>query len=220
MNSTKILTEDEWNQKFEELRERLDNPSSQNDVMLMDYQEEYLPSKLWKRIRRRVLKRDNKTCTYCGGGATVVHHRSYERDVMEGKADHMLVSLCNACHDYIHFDNRAAEETDRILLEKTPPTDIPEPILDLRRKFAHPPEWPRMNSIKILGNPFHGGSATDRYPPVSARVLENRHAKRNRPSDCVMEAIYRSMNPSVGKFEQIDPAKTKEFVIYPRNDKT
>jgi len=53
----------------------------------------------------------------------------------------------------------------------------------------------------------------------SARVLENIHKKRERHSDRVMEAIYRSMNPSVGKFVQIDPAKTKESIIHPRNDK-
>lgn len=54
----------------------------------------------------------------------------------------------------------------------------------------------------------------------SARVLENIYTKRNRPSDRVTEAIYRSMNPSVGKFEQIDPSRTKEFVVHSRNDKT
>jgi len=150
MSSTKLPTEDQVRQILEELRERVSRPSDPNDVMLMDYREEYLPSKLWHKIRRRVLKRDEKTCVFCRGHADVVHHRSYERDVLEGKADHMLVSLCRACHDYIHIDDvgrrRTMEESDLILLEKSPPTHIPEPILDLRRKSPHPPEWSRMNS--------------------------------------------------------------------------
>lgn len=47
----------------------------------------------------------------------------------------------------------------------------------------------------------------------SARVFANTQIKRNRPSDRVMHAIYKSMNPSVGTFELIDPAKTKEFYM-------
>ena len=152
MSAMKLPTEDQVRQTLEELRERLSRPSELDDVMLMDYQEEYLTSKLWQKIRRRVLKRDKKTCAFCRGNATVVHHRSYERDVLEGNADHMLVSLCRACHDYIHIDDigcrRTMEESDCILIEKNPPTHIPEPILDLRRKSAYPPEWSRMNSIQ------------------------------------------------------------------------
>jgi 5-methylcytosine-specific restriction endonuclease McrA len=38
---------------------------------------EYLKSKLWGKIKRRVFKRDGKLCRRCGGRATEVHHRSY-----------------------------------------------------------------------------------------------------------------------------------------------
>ncbi|HCL82308.1 MAG TPA: hypothetical protein DHW81_08925, partial [Nitrospiraceae bacterium] len=55
----------------------------------------------------------------------------------------------------------------------------------------------------------------------SARVLENMYTtKRKRHGDRVVEAIYRSMNPRIGKFKQFDPEKTKEVVMHPRNYKT
>ena len=50
----------------------------------------------------------------------------------------------------------------------------------------------------------------------SCRVLANMRTKNNRASDRVVEAIYRSMHPSVGTFEQIDPENTKEFLLHPR----
>jgi hypothetical protein len=144
-NSFTDFLEKPWRLFFDELRKQ---PTDPNDV---DYQV-YLTSKLWKKIRRRVLKRDKKTCVFCGGKAQHVHHSSYEREVMEGKADQMLVSMCAVCHYYIHYDDngsmRTPEETDRILLGKNPPTHIPEPILDLRRKCPFPPEWLRMNDIQ------------------------------------------------------------------------
>lgn len=153
MRNSKSPTYDEINRKFEEfVKSRLESPVSSDDVMMMDYHRVYLSSKLWGKIKRRVLKRDNKTCIFCEGKATIVHHRSYDREVLQGNADHMLASLCMACHNYIHIDDtgnrRSMEETDRILLQKSPPTDIPDPILDLRKKSPRPPEWHRMNSIQ------------------------------------------------------------------------
>jgi len=151
MNTTKLPTEDELNQIFEEFRKQSSRQSNPDDVMLMDYRQEYLYSKLWLKIRKRILKRDNQICAFCEGSANIVHHRSYERDVLEGKADQMLVSLCSVCHEYIHFDNkglrRSLEESDQILLEKNPPTDIPEPKLR-KNCLKLPPEWSGMNGIQ------------------------------------------------------------------------
>jgi len=136
-------------EKFKILRERWNQSSEPNNVLLMDYRKKYLSSTLWRKIRNRVLKRDNQICVYCGSEAQVVHHRSYEREVLEGKADHMLVSLCEDCHEYIHFNTcgrgrsmenpdaiyldlkysgcqRSMEDSDRILLEKNLPPYIIE----------------------------------------------------------------------------------------------
>lgn len=63
----------------------------------------YIASSLWKEIRSRVLIRDNHLCLACGAMANVVHHRSYDREVMDGKRDGDLVSLCFGCHEAIEF---------------------------------------------------------------------------------------------------------------------
>jgi hypothetical protein len=80
----------------------------------------YLQSKKWKRIRRRVLKRDGRLFRRCGGRATLVHHRSYAPEVLAGDNDEQLASLCEGCHTVIHYDEfgakRTPEETDRLLL--------------------------------------------------------------------------------------------------------
>ncbi|TAM36941.1 MAG: HNH endonuclease [Burkholderiaceae bacterium] len=107
-----------------------------SDVMLMDYRD-YLKSALWRRIKKRVLERDKKTCQCCGGRGNVVHHRSYERDVMEGHNDAMLATVCNGCHDIIHFtdagEGRSAAEADAVFVAGQRQTDIP-PVgkIDLR----------------------------------------------------------------------------------------
>lgn len=44
----------------------------------------------------------------------------------------------------------------------------------------------------------------------SCRVLANSRTRNNPYSDRVIEAIYKSMNPVVARFNLIDPAKTKE----------
>ena len=109
---------------------------------MVDYKEEYLKSYLWKKIRRRILKRDSNKCRFCGGEATLVHHMSYEHEVLEGKADHMLVSLCPGCHKYLHFDDdgsmRTNEDVNNLLFNSAAPTELPPPIVDLRIKFPKP----------------------------------------------------------------------------------
>lgn len=139
-------------EKIQGLERKLVQQKESDDVTLMDYQNGYLQSKLWKKIRRRILKRDKRICVFCGAAAELVHHRNYERETLEGKSDNALVSLCTGCHSYIHFDDsgirRTSEEADRILLEKNPPTQIPDPILDLRLRYPYPKEWERLNGIQ------------------------------------------------------------------------
>jgi hypothetical protein len=126
---------------------------------VMDYQQ-YLSSPLWKKIRSRVLyRRDKRICYHCGGAAVLVHHRSYSREVLEGHADQMLVSLCAGCHEYIHFNiggiARSLKAANRVLQKRSPPTEIPEPRVrvDLRREqpVGVPAEWPRMTAIQRQG---------------------------------------------------------------------
>ena len=68
------------------------------------YYAAYLKSQLWWTIRARVLKRDGNRCQACPNRARIVHHKSYAKDVMDGRNDAELVSLCHACHEDIELD--------------------------------------------------------------------------------------------------------------------
>lgn len=74
--------------------------------------ETYLLSPLWKRTRRRVLKRDNHGCVRCDGKATQVHHLAYTELVLKGEDDAQLVSVCAECHDRIEFEPDRNRRTD------------------------------------------------------------------------------------------------------------
>jgi hypothetical protein len=142
----------------ESLAEFLANPAAPNgyaadDVTLMDYHTEYLQSNLWRKIKRRVLKRDGHTCQLCEGKGNVVHHKSYERNVLEGAADNLLITLCEGCHNIVHFnelgEKRSCEQQEKVLAEKQLQQDFPEPKIDLRRRIqTKPKEWARMTAIQ------------------------------------------------------------------------
>ncbi|WP_368681202.1 HNH endonuclease, partial [Acinetobacter baumannii] len=53
------------------------------DPLTLHY-EDYRKTKLWKTIKARVLVRDSYQCQRCKGKATVVHHISYDQEVMLG----------------------------------------------------------------------------------------------------------------------------------------
>lgn len=82
----------------------------------------YLRTPLWRRISRRVLKRDDRTCLRCGGEATEAHHRRYTQAALTGEDDTVIVSLCRSCHHTVHFEaprkpRNSWNEQERILLE-------------------------------------------------------------------------------------------------------
>jgi hypothetical protein len=117
-----------------------------------DY-DDYLKSSLWRKIKRRILKRDGNLCLRCGGKATIVHHRSYADAVMAGNDDDKLASICDGCHNFIHFDDagtkRSEDETERLLLLRDESTDFLSPKVDLRLKWPkHPPGWGRMSAVQ------------------------------------------------------------------------
>ncbi|MDF2461775.1 MAG: hypothetical protein K0Q43_10 [Ramlibacter sp.] len=102
------------------------------EIFLDDYSA-YLQTKLWKKISRRVLKRDNKVCRRCGGRGLRVHHRSYDADVMRGERDEALATVCDTCHHVIHFlddgSKRPEQDWDQVLLSG--PYQPPEVIAGL-----------------------------------------------------------------------------------------
>jgi hypothetical protein len=126
-----------------------------------DY-DDYRKSWLWRKVTRRIRKRDEDRCFRCrgdaggAGGPVHVHHRSYTPTVLAGLADEYLVCLCEGCHNIIHFDDygqrRTDEETERVLLQRDTRSDFPEPKVDLRRRFQDPSGWERMTAVQRVAH--------------------------------------------------------------------
>jgi len=72
------------------------------ELRRMPYEEEYLKTPEWARLRRLVMARSDGVCERCHRKADVwnVHHLTYERLGCELLTD--LVLLCRRCHQSIH----------------------------------------------------------------------------------------------------------------------
>jgi hypothetical protein len=68
------------------------------------YRGDYLQSKLWAGLRELVLENDGGRCLVCRQPASVVHHTTYDNDVMRGLDLRFLWSLCGFCHKAVEFD--------------------------------------------------------------------------------------------------------------------
>lgn len=179
------MTETEMADLFRALAE--DGPAMRRrvkgDVMLMDYSD-YLMSARWKRIKKRVLERDNETCQCCGGRGDVVHHRSYKRDVMEGHNDALLATVCNGCHNIIHFadsgESRSAAEADSVfLIGQRQPSIPPIGEIDLRSpKINYPGDTTRVTSLqmRLFIEAFH--AAWRRKTSARKAIVEKAAARR------------------------------------------
>lgn len=64
---------------------------------------EYLQTDHWKRMRAKILRRDEYRCRLCNSQESIeVHHRSYVRLWCEDQID--LITLCDSCHEKFHLD--------------------------------------------------------------------------------------------------------------------
>lgn len=63
----------------------------------------YLRSRLWKKIRARVMERDGLECQVCMRQARCVHHIDYKKRTLDGNNDASLISLCHDCHHEVEF---------------------------------------------------------------------------------------------------------------------
>jgi 5-methylcytosine-specific restriction endonuclease McrA len=62
---------------------------------------EYMRSEDWSRKREKILARDKRRCTSCGGIQNLhVHRLTYNRLGHERLTD--LITLCDICHDKEH----------------------------------------------------------------------------------------------------------------------
>lgn len=80
-------------------------PKKKTIPKLSDYEIGYLKQPLWlETIRPRIIKRDGNKCVLCGAKKFLqVHHRSYDKDVMNGDNDSKLITLCREHHVEIEF---------------------------------------------------------------------------------------------------------------------
>ena len=78
---------------------------------------EYLKTENWRRTRARILN-ISPLCRHCEAEATQVHHLTYDRLCFE--RDNDLVSICDSCHNLIHYilKYRGEESADWALTNK------------------------------------------------------------------------------------------------------
>lgn len=86
----------------------------------------------WIQVRKNILSRDEGKCRKCSRPATDVHHRQVKG--MGGTSDPRreygaanLVSLCRACHNYIHAHPAESYEMGWLVHSWQDPEDIPVP---------------------------------------------------------------------------------------------
>ncbi len=73
-------------------------------MRVLDYKA-YLKGQHWRRLRRRVLRRDHRKCKGCGTASTIissgmqVHHIVYN---LHKERMSELLTLCPSCHSRLH----------------------------------------------------------------------------------------------------------------------
>lgn len=73
------------------------------DIGYNNYRE-YIAGVVWANIRDRVFKEKGNKCIVCTRRATVIHHKEYSKEVLEGKDITPLIPLCWDCHNTIEYD--------------------------------------------------------------------------------------------------------------------
>lgn len=85
--------------------------------MAKEFAKSFYNSKEWKWLRLQVLKRDGRTCAYCGARATEVHHlielneKNIKNPEISLNPKH-LQSLCHECHSMITMNEHGIKNID------------------------------------------------------------------------------------------------------------
>lgn len=82
--------------------EHICTPKELSEIMDQMTHKKYMRSKMWQRKRQQFLdSKEDTCCEVCGvKEANQVHHRTYQRLLIEKMSD--LVLLCRECHDVFH----------------------------------------------------------------------------------------------------------------------
>ncbi len=78
------------------------------DLSFLEY-DRYLNTALWSKIKEWIYERDGLKCQICQKVKESrltdmdVHHRSYDLEVLEGRRDDMLITLCRRCHHLVEY---------------------------------------------------------------------------------------------------------------------
>ena len=79
----------------------------------------FYKSRLWRKKRRNILRRDNHECQRCKSKgryhkAETVHHKRHLKDCPElALVDSNLISLCFNCHNEEHPEKLASQAAER-----------------------------------------------------------------------------------------------------------
>ena len=97
--------ENERKKRDQEVQERIKLAGIVRERRYEEWQaayKDYLKSEKWQKVRRRVLKRADQKCEYCGAHAVQVHHEKYPKSFsrMEFERENFshLKAVCGKCH--------------------------------------------------------------------------------------------------------------------------
>lgn len=135
-------------------------PYHSNNMNKAQYHE-YLLSKTWKEIRRKVFKYHGQNCKSCDGNIGIdVHHRKYERVGGQEDIKNDLIPLCRKCHDNVH----QIVKVKKISIWSATQLYLSEEItvntkVTFKRKNKHSKKWKKHNFL-----PSH---SRRRQPPAT-----------------------------------------------------
>lgn len=112
----------------------------------------YQQSEHWAQMRARTLERDSTKCFRCIGKANRVHHREYSLANLGENDLSQLVSLCEGCHGFVHWDDhggwRSDSEQEAALVSEVDMHDLPQIPAKLERRLQEPISWSRMSATQ------------------------------------------------------------------------
>lgn len=85
-------------------KKKRENPLYNTDHLKGKPYSEFLKSKYWAMVRKRVLQRDGNKCRICSNTKYLqVHHDTYKHHLKEHKHLGDLLTLCRECHKEHHY---------------------------------------------------------------------------------------------------------------------